>query len=178
MRIIIIVLVLVVVYFIFVKKKTSEVEKVTSTKKEEKKENKNNTFDVKSKGIILAFIDEVILDYYNDYGINYLSVRFNLREFESETTYVFKTKKIGSLANILDFNQVSAGEKYLTELIMEKYNIAIPVDEQLFFITEISRIEGKIKAVKSVKESLSSEDYKRLISELNEDIIYYKNKFS
>ncbi len=49
---------------------------------------------------------------------------------------------------------------------------------QLPFLIEISRINGKIKAVESVKEMLSGDDYKRLIAELDDDILYYKNKYS
>ena len=133
--------------------------------------------DDKVKTGIITFVDQIILDYYNEYQINYLSVRYNIKELESETSYVFKTKRIGTLANILDFNQVSFGEKFLKELIEEKYNVVVSIADQLSFITEISRIEGKIKAVESVKNILLEEDYKRLISEFEEDIIYYKNKF-
>ena len=134
--------------------------------------------DDKVKKAILKLINEVILDYRNEYLMNYLGARYNIKEFEPETSYVFKTKRIGSLANIMDFDQVPFGKKYLTELIVEKYNINIPVDDQLSFITEVSRIEGKIEAVESVKALLPEEDYNRLTEELQDDIIYYKKRYT
>jgi len=134
--------------------------------------------DHKVEKVIIEYVDEIISDYCNEYLTNYLTVRYNLTEFQSETSYVFKTKGIGSLANILDFTQVSFGVRYLEELVVKKYNVNIPVDDQLSFITYISRIEGKIKAVDSVKYLLPEKDYNRLISELKDDIVYYKNKYS
>lgn len=156
--------VLIVVFF-FYKKSTT----VNNTK--------NIAVNDKVKNAILEFVDEIILDYRNEYLMNYLAVRYNIKEFESETSYVFKTKGIGSLANIIDFDQVSLGVEYLTELIVAKYNVNIPVGDQLSFITDISRIEGKIEAVESVKSLLPEDDYKRLTGELQEDILYYKRKY-
>jgi hypothetical protein len=134
--------------------------------------------DDKVKDAIEEFVEEIISDYYNEYRINYLAVRHNIKELESNTSYAFKTKKIGSLINILDIKQVSYGVKYIGELILKKYNVVIPVDKHLSFIIDISRIEGKIKAVESVKALLPIEDYKKLISELEEDIIYYIKKYT
>ncbi|WP_452218572.1 hypothetical protein [Lacinutrix undariae] len=132
----------------------------------------------KSNEIIEDFIKEIILDYYNEYRINFLAVRFDINELSVEKNYVFKTKRIGSLANILDYNQLQSGEKKLKELISTKYNIIVSINDQLSFITEISRIEGKIKALDSVKASLHLEDYLRLKNELEEDIAYYIKKYA
>jgi len=159
------IVVVIVVLFLKMKPKTS---KTTS----------GVIVDDKVKVHIVAFINEIISDYYNEYRINYLSARYNIKELESDTSYVFKTKRIGSLIDILDYSQVPFGDKYLEGLIVEKYNVVISADDQLPFIIEISRIEGKIKAVESVKAFLPEEDYKRLIIELEEDILYYKNRYS
>jgi hypothetical protein len=146
-----------------------------------KTKNKNTSdtvIDDKVQFAIVNFINEIISDYYDEYRMNYLAVRYDITELESETSYVFKTKRIGTLANILDYNQVSFGEKFLKELIEKKYDVVVPINTQLSFITEISRIEGKIKAIESVKDLLTEKDYKRLKSELEEDLIYYKKKYS
>ena len=125
-----------------------------------------------------SFIEDIIMDYYNEYRINYLGVRYNIKDLATENTYVFKTKRIGSLSNIVDYNQVPAGEKYLNKLIVKNYNIEVPENEQLEFITEISRIEGKIKAVESLRSEIPEEDYRRLKSELQDDITHYKSKYT
>ena len=125
-----------------------------------------------------SFIKDIILDYYHEYRINYLGVRYNIKDLATENTYVFKTKRIGSLSNIVDYSQVPAGEKYLHNLIFKKYNTEVSEDEQLEFITEISRIEGKIQAVESVKSEMPDEDYRRLIGELQEDKMHYKRKYA
>lgn len=138
----------------------------------------NEVLNKKTKEIIKEFLNEIVSDYYNEYRINYLANRYNIKVLESETAYVFKTKRIGSLSSMIDYSQVDLGAKYLIRIIVEKYQVNIPINEQLAFITEVSRIEGKIKAVESVKSLLPEEDYKRLISELEDDIIYYKQKFS
>ena len=142
------------------------------------KTNSGNIVDDKTKDEIIAFFNEIVEDYHNEYRINYLSARYNIKELESDTSYVFKTKRIGSLIDILDYSQIPFGEKYLEELIIKKYNVIISNDNRLPFLIEISRINGKIKAVESVKEVLSGDDYKRLITELEDDILYYKNKYS
>lgn len=134
--------------------------------------------DDDAKHAIDYFINSIISDYYNEYRINYISVTYNLKELETKTSYVFKTKRIGSLSNIVDFSQVSSGEKYLKKLIEKKYNILLSTDNILLFIIEVSRIEGKIKAVESVKMQIPEDDYSKLIGELEEDIIYYKKKYS
>lgn len=125
-----------------------------------------------------SFVNDIIQDYYNEYRFNFLAGRFNITELEREKSYVFETKRIGSLVNIVGFNKVSIGEEYLGEIIIEKYNVVIHADDQLSFITEMSRIEGKIKAVESVKAQLPKEDYNKLIGELEEDLNYYKEKYS
>jgi len=130
------------------------------------------------EGAIDSFIEDIILDYYNEYRINYLGVRYNINELASEATYVFKTKRIASLSSIVDYNEVAAGEKYLNNLIVENYNIDVPIDNQLELITEISRIEGKIRAIKSVKTFIPEEDSSRLKNELDEDLLHYKRKYS
>lgn len=132
----------------------------------------------KVKNVIEEFVEGIILDYYNEYRSNYLAVRYNIKELESNTSYVFKTKKIGSLINILEIKQVSYGVKYLGELILKRYNVVVPVNDHISFIIDVSRIEGKIKALESVKALLPIDDYKKLISELEEDVIYYIKKYS
>lgn len=125
-----------------------------------------------------SFIEDIIMDYFHEYRINYLGVRYNIKDLATENTYVFKTKRIGSLSNIVDYSQVPAGEKYLNKLIFKNYNTEVPEDEQLEFITEISRIEGKIQAVESVKPEIPEEDYSRLLNELQEDKMHYKRKYA
>ncbi len=139
---------------------------------------KTEGLDEGVKDSIDSFINDIILDYYNEYRVNFLAIRYNIKELETTTSYVFKTKRIGSLSGIVGLDQVSSGEKYLGELIHERYNVFVPADEQLSFITEVSRIEGKMKAVESVKGSLPEEDYNKLISELKEDMVYYKRKYT
>lgn len=142
-----------------------------------KKQKTISVIDDKVKARIQTFINEIISDYYNEYRINYLSVRFNIRELESNKSYAFKTKRIGTLKDILEYSKVPLGIKYLDQFIQNKYSVNISENNQLPFITEITRIEGKIKAVESVKHILNEEDYTKLITELNEDITYYKDKY-
>lgn len=132
----------------------------------------------KVKDTIVSFINDIILDYYNEYRVNYLAVRFNIKELETTTSYVLKTKRIGSLSSIIDYYHESTVVEYLKQNIINKYDILVPVDDQLEFVTEVSRIEGKIKAVESVKDKLPVEDYNNLMRELEEDMIYYKKKFA
>jgi hypothetical protein len=125
-----------------------------------------------------SFMEDIRDDYSNEYRINYLGVRYNIPELASESTYVFKTKRVGSLSSILEYNQLETGEKYLNDFIRINYNTEVPVDDQLEFITEISRIEGKIRAVESVKSLIPAEDYSRLNDELEEDKLHYKRKYA
>ena len=148
-------------------------KKATATKTK-----KERGIDEGTKHAINSFIDDIILDYYNEYRINYLAVRYNIKELETKTSYVFTTNRIGSLSSIVDFSEISSGEKYLEDLLYERYNVVVPADDQLSFITEISRIEGKIKALESVKAQIPKEDYNKLICELEEDVMFYKKKYT
>ena len=127
--------------------------------------------------LINGFIQDIIFDYYNEYRINYLATRYNLEALE-EKTYVFKTKKIGTLNGILEYNQVPLGDNYINHLIHQNYNVAVLDDDQLSFIIDVSRIEGKMKAVESIKIEIPREDYIILMSDLEEQLSYYKNKYS
>ncbi|WP_034919679.1 hypothetical protein [Gillisia sp. CAL575] len=145
-------------------------------------ETSSNHEEIENRGeiekAINSFIEGIIIDFYNEYRINYLGVRYNIKDLATENTYVFETKRVSSLSSIINYNQILTGEKYVSKVICKKYKIEVPVSDQLEFITEISRIEGKMRAVDSVKNLIPEEDSNRLKKELQEDLLHYKTKYS
>ena len=63
-------------------------------------------------------------------------------------------------------------------IILKKYNVSVPEAHKLPFIIETSRIEGKVKAVESVKNSLPHDDANSLSMELQEDIQHLIKKYT
>ncbi len=135
-----------------------------------------------SKKVIDQFILNIKNDYEKEYKHNFLSIRYDIDIYKTDKSYIFKTKYISGLSELFNSNdEIIEGEKYLVKLISDKYNISIgPVFNQLLFITDVSRIEGKIMAVENVKSYLDNKDYISLLdkfqSQKNDLLEKYSNR--
>ena len=130
---------------------------------------KNNQ-DYKEK--ILIYLRSIEQDYYRDYLTNYLSMTFDIDEYDEE--YRYQVKNLNSLKELgVEDENLNASNRFMNELcdkITGKKGEKTP-DLALSFLVEIYRNKGRLKALKHIGKTYEvqenfPEKYKKIENEL------------